>query len=245
MFESALIESSAPTTRRRSLYAKGLSFAMEAVLLGMAVLAPLLYTNALPRHVLVDTLAVPPPPRAPSPPASSVISHAISRSELNDGEVLLPRMIPRRIQEIHDEAQSNSVVPGGFDGVVGAPPNATGDRTIANLLHNLPTAIPKSVTPHSVRVSSGVAQGLLIHEVRPQYPAMARSAHIQGSVVLQATIGKNGAIQNLHLLSGHPLLVQAAMDAVRQWRYRPYLLNDQPVEVDTTIQVNFMLSGSK
>jgi len=156
---------------------------------------------------------------------------------------MMPRVIPHRVQEIHDEAEGMASSP-GVTGVVGAPPQATGDRTIANLLHNLPVAVPKTVTPHSVRVSSGVAQGLLLHQVRPQYPALARSARIQGSVVLQATIAKNGTIENLHLLSGHPLLVPAAMDAVRQWRYRPYLLNDEPVEVETTIQVNFTLGGA-
>jgi len=244
MFESALIESSALTPRKTSLCTKGLSFVLEGLLLGIAVLAPFLYTEALPKHALIDTINVPAPPSAPAPRSTSIVSRALTHSELNDGQLLLPRVIPRRIQEIHDQADTNSASPAGLSGVVGAPPNAAGDRTIADLLHNLPTEIPKTVTPHSVRVSSGVAQGLLIHEVRPQYPAMARSARIQGSVVLQATIGKNGAIENLHLLSGHPLLVQAAMDAVRQWRYRPYLLNDEPVEVDTTIQVNFTLNGA-
>ena len=118
-----------------------------------------------------------------------------------------------------------------------------GDATITSLIRSLPATIPKSIAPHNVRVSSGVAQGLLVHEVRPQYPALARSARIQGAVVLQAIIGKDGTIQNLHLLSGHPLLSQAAIEAVRQWRYRPYLLNNEPVEVDTTIQVNFTLNG--
>ena len=245
MFESALIESSADSGPRTSIWTKGLSFTLESLLLGLVVLAPLLYTEALPKHPLGIIEVPAPPPSAAPPRVPAAVSRAPIRTELNNGQVLMPRMIPRRIQEIHDEAEGNPAPPGDFMGVVGAPPNAAGDRTIANLLHNVPMMVPKSVTPHSIRVSSGVAQGLLIHEVRPLYPGPARSARIQGSVVLQATIGKNGTIQNLHLLSGHPLLVQAAMDAVRQWRYRPYLLNDEPVDVDTTIQVNFTLnSGS-
>jgi protein TonB len=157
---------------------------------------------------------------------------------------MLPTMIPRRVQQIADQAEANTSSLQDVDGVVGAVPNPAGDRTLANLIHALPAPVPKDVAPHAVPVSSGVAQGLLIHQVKPQYPSLARSARVQGAVVLQATISKDGTVQNLHLLSGHPLLVQAAEEAVRQWRYRPYLLNDQPVEVDTTIQVNFTLAGS-
>jgi protein TonB len=247
MFESALIESSAGALRRTSIWTKGLSFVVETSLVGLAILAPLLYTEALPKHVLSGMIEAPAsPPPAPPPQTLSLAIHSQAPSELNEGRVLLPTVIPRHIKEIQDEAE----VPGGnSDGVNGVPfvvPGGigAGDATIATLLRHLPATVPKSVVPRSVRVSSGVAQGLLIHEVTPQYPSLARSAHIQGTVVLQATIGKDGTVQNLHLVSGHPLLVQAAMEAVRQWRYRPYLLNSEPVDVDTTIQVNFTLSGA-
>jgi protein TonB len=85
-------------------------------------------------------------------------------------------------------------------------------------------------------------EGLLIHRVEPAYPPLAKAARIQGTVQLQAIISKNGAIQNLQVLSGHPMLVTAAVEAVRQWRYRPYILNGDPVEVETQITVNFVLS---
>jgi protein TonB len=84
-----------------------------------------------------------------------------------------------------------------------------------------------------------VADGLKIHDVQPTYPQMARIAHIQGDVTLQATISKTGVIENLRAVSGHPILIQAAMDAVRQWKYKPYILNTEPVEVETTIVVKF------
>jgi protein TonB len=86
-------------------------------------------------------------------------------------------------------------------------------------------------------------QGNLIRRVEPTYPPLARNARIEGSVVLTATISKAGTIENLRVLSGHPLLVSAAIDAVRQWRYRSYILNNEPVEVETQITVNFRLSG--
>ena len=86
-------------------------------------------------------------------------------------------------------------------------------------------------------------QGLLIHQVKPTYPPLAKQARIQGAVVLQAVIGKDGTIQNLRVVSGHPMLTPAAIDAVKQWRYKPYFLNGEPVEVETQITVNFTLAG--
>ena len=95
--------------------------------------------------------------------------------------------------------------------------------------------------PRRVRVSQGVMQGLILEKHAPEYPSDARKAHIEGTVLLGAEVGKNGSICDLALISGHPLLAPAAIDAVRQWKYRPYLLNGQPVEVETQIQVNFTL----
>jgi periplasmic protein TonB len=88
-----------------------------------------------------------------------------------------------------------------------------------------------------------VAQGFLVHQVKPVYPPLARQARIQGAVLLQAIIGKDGSIENLRLVSGHPMLAPAAIEAVRQWRYRPYTLNRAPVEVQTEITVNFVLGN--
>jgi protein TonB len=95
--------------------------------------------------------------------------------------------------------------------------------------------------PKSIRVSSAVIEGRLIYKSIPQYPIIAKSAGVQGTVVLQATISKSGTIENLRVVSGSPMLQAAAIDAVKTWRYRPYLLNQQPVEVDTTVNVVFSL----
>jgi protein TonB len=86
-------------------------------------------------------------------------------------------------------------------------------------------------------------EGNLIYRVQPQYPTLARQARVQGIVLLRAVISKEGKIENVQVIGGHPLLVKAAMDAVRQWRYRPYYLNSEPVEVETQVTVNFTLSG--
>jgi protein TonB len=98
--------------------------------------------------------------------------------------------------------------------------------------------------PNRVRVSSGVSAGLLLKRVNPVYPKTARKKHIQGVVIMSATIDKNGDIANLVVVSGDPTLAKAATEAVQQWKYRPYLLQGQPVEVETQIQVNFTLAGS-
>jgi protein TonB len=89
-----------------------------------------------------------------------------------------------------------------------------------------------------------MSEGNLIRRVPPGYPALARSARVQGTVVLQAVISKDGSIENLRLISGHPMLAPAALKAVQQWRYRPYILNNEPVEVETQITVNFSLAGN-
>jgi protein TonB len=114
---------------------------------------------------------------------------------------------------------------------------------LGGIISGTPTAVPKVATPQRVRVSQGVSQGLLLHQVKPSYPPLARQARIQGTVVLQAVIGKDGNIQNLKVVSGHPMLAPAALEAVKQWKYKPYYLNGEPVEVDTTINVNFTLAG--
>ena len=108
-------------------------------------------------------------------------------------------------------------------------------------LNTVPKFVP--ATPQRVRVSGGVTKGMLIHREEPPYPTLARAARVHGEVVLSAIIDGNGTIQNLQLVSGHPMLVPAAIAAVRQWRYKPYLLNGQPVEVETTITVIFSLSN--
>jgi TonB family protein len=99
----------------------------------------------------------------------------------------------------------------------------------------------QAAVPQRIRVSSGVAQGLLVSKVQPEYPPDAKEQRIQGVVVLQAIIDKEGHVANLQLISGHPLLAPAAIEAVKQWKYKPYLLNNTPLEVDTQIQVNFTL----
>jgi len=130
--------------------------------------------------------------------------------------------------------------------VGGVPGGVAGGQlggVIGGVIGGIPKAAPPPPPPppKRIRVSSGVQAAKKIHDVAPIYPPLAKQARIEGTVKLQAIIGKDGTIQNLTVVSGHPLLVQAALDAVQQWRYAPTLLNNEPVEVETFIEVHFRL----
>jgi protein TonB len=96
-------------------------------------------------------------------------------------------------------------------------------------------------TPKRIAISTGVSEGLLLKRVEPEYPLIAKRAHVEGTVQLKAIISREGLIEDLQLRDGHPLLVPSVMEAVKQWRYRPYTLNGEPVEVETLINVRFLL----
>ncbi|MGA2370407.1 MAG: energy transducer TonB [Candidatus Korobacteraceae bacterium] len=240
MFEDSLVESGRRLAGRNP-WTTVISFGAQSLLGGVLVLLSLVYTEALPSQKLTSMLEAPAPPPATAPAPRSVTRAAKQTSELDRGALMLPREIPKAIVLVRDDELPGSsvLVPG--TGVPNSVPGSVPNTMISELLRNIPVAVPKA-TVQKVRVSSGVAQGLLIHQVKPQYPALARQARIQGTVALQAVIGKDGAVQNLRVLSGHPMLTEAAIDAVKQWLYRPYYLNGEPVEVDTQINVNFTLS---
>jgi periplasmic protein TonB len=237
MFEDSLVESSG-VLRRRNSWTIALSFATQCVAGGLLVLLSLLYTDALPMHTLISTVEAPPSPTQAAPP-SHAVKLSSQTSSFSGGVLMVPREIPRSAAMIHDDnpATGNSEpTPGIPYGVSNGPANSV----ISELLRDAPRSVPK-VEVQKVRVSSGVAQGLLVHQVKPQYPRLAQQARIQGTVVLQAVIGKEGTVQDLRVVSGHPMLTAAAIAAVKQWRYRPYYLNGEPVTVDTQINVNFTL----
>jgi len=167
------------------------------------------------------------------------------QSDLVNGQLRTPTKIPEKVQMIkEEEAPPPSMSAAGVvGGVPGGVPGGQMGGVIGGIISSTPVAVPKVATPQRVRVSQGVSQGLLVRKVQPNYPPLARQARIQGQVVLQAEISKDGSIENLHLISGHPMLAPAAIDAVKQWKYKPYFLNGEPVEVETQITVIFSLSG--
>jgi protein TonB len=244
MFEDSLLESGGRLKTKRG---RTTTFAiiLEIALIGVMVLMPLIFTEALPKQQLMTFLVAPPPPPPPPPPAAAPV-HVVKQvqTDIVNGALRTPTKIPQKIQMIkEDEAPPAMASAGVVGGVPGGIPGGQMGGVIGGIISSTPVAVPKVATPQRVRVSAGVTSGLLIRKVNPVYPPLARQARISGTVVLRAVIGKDGSIQNLSLVSGHPMLAPAAIDAVKQWKYKPYLLNGEPVEVDTEIQVNFTLAG--
>ncbi len=246
MFEDSLIESGNRFRAKRRLSTTILSFVLQVMLIGILILIPLIYTDALPKTQLMTFLvAPPPPPPPPPPPAAAPVKVVKMQSELINGQLRTPTKIPEKVQMIKEEEAPPDLGAGGVPGgVPGGIPGGSAGGVIGGIISSTPVAVPKVATPQRVRVSQGVSQGLLIRRVQPNYPPLAKQARIQGQVVLQAEISKDGTIQNLQLISGHPMLAPAAIEAVKQWRYKPYLLNGEPVAVETTVLVNFSLTGS-
>ena len=169
---------------------------------------------------------------------------------------MAPKVIPKDIAMIKEEElpPPMSGVVGVVGGVPGGVPGGTPGGVIGGIIGGIPTAAPPPPPPVKVeekkpppvsriRVGGNVQQANLIKQLKPLYPPLAKQARIQGTVRFNAIIGKDGTIQNLQMVSGHPLLVPSAQEAVRQWVYRPTLLNGEPVEVQTQIDVNFTLSN--
>jgi protein TonB len=166
-------------------------------------------------------------------------------SELVGGQLRVPGRIPDKVQMVREEEPAPAM--GVVGGVPGGVPGGQLGGVIGGIIGSAANtaAAPKlaSLAPQRIRVSQGVTKGQILEKTEPKYPPLARATRIQGEVVLAAVISKTGEIQNLELVSGHPMLVPAAMDAVKQWKYRPFLLNGAPVEVETVITVTFRMAG--
>jgi periplasmic protein TonB len=216
------------------------SFGLQALAVGLLLILPLLRPQGLP---LIRQLSAPvslgEPGEAPVPRPRSGGGGFVAHNP--DAIVLRPSTQHSWGKAAPDDGDATALpgtgpnLPGGVGS--GIPTGIAGSPGVAPV-PVMPAAPPPRVA--AVRISQ-MAEGDLIHKVLPTYPPLARSARIQGQVILQAMISRRGAIENLRVLHGHPMLVDAALAAVRQWRYRPYILNKEPVEVETQITVNFFL----
>ena len=243
MFEDSLIESGGKLRTARGKTST-IAFIVQIIIIGVMILIPLMFTEALPQAMTMTFLAAPPPPPPPPPPPAAVKIVKQVETDMVNNQLRTPTKIPKKVEMIKEEETPPPQMAGVVGGVPGGVPGGQMNGVIGGIISSTPTAIPRVATPQRVRVSAGVTQGLKVKNVNPVYPQMAKIARVQGPVVLAAVIGKDGTIQNLHVLStASPLLNQAAIDAVKEWRYRPYILNGEPVEVDTQITVNFTLSG--
>ena len=243
MFAESMLESSWGQRTRRS-WTTLTSFGLQAMVIALLLLLPLWRTVGVPSVRTVSTPIsaghVAPEPAPPRSPGTSTV-----QTNLPPSRLMQPSRVPPVITTVVDDPTSQP--PGGSGiGIEGTGlPSGTPEGLPLAILGGTRAVLPISPAP-TVRTfrTSSMLEGSLIRRVQPVYPPLARSARVQGSVVLAALISKAGTIENLRVLSGHPMLVAAAIEAVRQWRYRPYILNAEPIEVETQITVNFSLSGN-
>jgi len=241
MFTGSLLQASADQRLRRS-WTTLTSFGLQALAIGLLLLMPLVKPDRIP---LLHRLATPVSLGQPTPDAPPIRARSGSAtptpSNVFNNHVLAPTRIPIGVAPITEDAPPSQCCGIGTgtssDSGPGLPIGLTGagDGT-------RPVLATPPAPSHPIRVSH-MDPGSLIYQVQPIYPPLARVARVEGPVVLAALISKDGTIENLRVLGGHPMLVRAAEEAVSKWRYHPYILNSEPVEVETQITVNFLLAA--
>jgi protein TonB len=247
MFEQSIVA----TQPANKTWTLGVSILAQISLVSAAILFPLVYTDNLPGlSQWVQGLVMPPPPAAPEPPAQQ--THATTQSTVSEHRMFTqPDHIPPIVDMRPDEPSIETAE-------IGVPWSISGSTTTTNpvgryipRIDTLPKPPEKQTVtvtrPHEqsqapIPVSRGVQEAKLLRKIIPIYPQIAIVSHVQGTVHLVGVISKEGTIRNLQAIDGNPLLIHAALDAVRQWVYRPTLLNGQPIEVIAPILVTFTLS---
>jgi protein TonB len=254
MFEQTFVEGG----KTKKTWTVLVAFAGQIILITVFVILPMIYFEVLPSATLQSFLVAPPPPPPPPPPAPPPqvikVVKVIPR-QFDAGKLMAPKVVPKEVATIKEEElpPPSSGVAGVVGGVPGGVAGGQAGGVLGGILNSVPTANvapppppkkeEKPVTPQRIKVGGNVQAASLIKHPQPIYPPLAKQARISGKVTLNAVIAKDGTIQELKVAGGHPLLIQAAMDAVKQWVYKPTLLNGEPVEVQTTIEVNFTLSN--
>ena len=244
MFEEMVVSSQTSKKTNKPMTVL-ISTVIQLGLVGILILIPLIYTEALPKAMLSTMLvAPPPPPPPPPPPVQQIIKVKPQVHLMQNNQLVAPKVIPKDVKIIKEEAEPDPNMMGMQGGVPGGVAGGSMGGVLGGVIGGAGGG-PPPPKPSQTRIKQGgaVTAASLINRVQPVYPPLARQTRVSGTVRLHAIISKDGSVQQLEVLQGHPLLVQAALDAVRQWRYRPTLLNGEPVEVDTTIDVIFSLNS--
>jgi periplasmic protein TonB len=241
MLESSLIESK----HGNSSWTVSISIVMHVLTVGVLLLIPLIYTSALPMpewsaRVLAPTARIDTTELVPALRQERLIRRVV---QVDPTDLVAPTTIPRQIVTIDEVPTTAMQFSSSSAGVVSSIlRSAMPDETSVQPPAPPPPPAAPQAPPAPIRVSVGAQQAHLVEEVLPVYPPLAKAARVQGIVVLEAVIAKDGSVQNLRVVSGHQLLIQASIDAVSRWRYQPTLLNNEPVEVITTVTVTFRLN---
>ena len=244
MFEEMVV-SSQSSKKTNKPWTVVVSMIVQVTLLGILILIPLIYTEALPKAMLSTMLVAPPPPPPPPPPPqpAQIVKVKPQVHLMQNNQLVAPKVIPKEVKIIKEEAEPDPGAMGMTGGVPGGVAGGSMGGVLGGVIGGSGAPPPPRPTQTRIRQGGAVTAASLINRVQPVYPPLARQTRVSGTVRLHAIISKEGTVQQLEVMSGHPLLVQAALDAVRQWRYRPTLLNGEPVEVDTTIDVIFSLNS--
>jgi protein TonB len=238
MFDELIVSGqTGEMARTHKPWSVGVSMILEAGILGLLLLIPLICTQTLPTSVMNTFLIAPPPPAPPPPPQQAVVKQAPQKSFAVNQLMEAPTFIPKQVEEAKDEAPP-SVAPSDTAGVAGG----TGDVLGGIGTGVAPPPPPPAAAPARIKVGGDVQAASLMKQVTPAYPSIAKAAQVSGTVTLHAIISKDGSIEKLEYVSGPALLMASAMTAVKEWKYKPTMLNGQPVEVDTTVQVVFSLA---
>jgi protein TonB len=238
MFEDSLVESRVGQVSASKRWTTLASIGLQFAIAGVVITLPLLHPEALPFRLEAPKVVMPLMPKPPVPvvqaqressaPSANMATMSVTRP-------LIATLLPDR------DAAANDAPPlAPFGNRMGMPdglPTGIGDG------HGPSVTVAPVKAPARINVSTGVLQGMLLAPIRPVYPAIARAAHVEGTVIVEAVISRQGTIESLHVVSGPAMLQNAALDAIRAARYQPYRLNGEPTEVQTTITVNFRMNG--
>lgn len=249
MFQQTFIEATARTNRGWTVL---VSSSAQLALIGALLVVPLLRPEMLPKTLLQTMLALPPTPPPPPPaPAATMAAH-VQRTvprPFDSAHLFEPRKVPDKVAIVTDAdlpVVDNGVPGGVLNGVPGGTGTALNPIFTDLVAPPAPQPVvakaePTAVVPR-VKMGGTVLQGKLIYGPKPPYPPLALHSRLEGRVQFSAVIARDGTVQSLTVVSGHPLFIQAALEAVRHWRYAPTLLNGDPVEVVSSIVVEFTLN---
>jgi periplasmic protein TonB len=242
MFEDSLVESRVGQVSASRRWSTLVSIGLQMLIAGVVITLPLLHPEAVPFRLEAPKVFMPLMPRPPVPVVQvqreSTASSASSMAAPVATRPLIPTLLPGRQTATNDPP---SLVP--FGSGMGMPDGSPNGVGIGVGSGPAVSVVAAKAPVGRLRVSSGVSEGMLIAPIRPVYPIIAKAAHVEGSVVVEAIISRTGTIESLHVVSGPQMLQNAALDAIREARYQPYRLNGEPTEVETRITVNFRMGG--
>lgn len=224
------------------------SIITHVALISVPILLGLFFTDTINiKQYAAMMLVAPPPPPPPPPPATAALVKTAPRQRfINSGKLFAPTVIPKAIAEIKEAPDTE-----GFEGVAGGVPGGVPGGQMGGVLGGViggvlntgakPLAPPPPTKAAPVRVGGRVRPPKAILQVQPTYPVLARQARIQGQVQIDAVLDEQGNVIEMKIVSGPPLLYQAALDALKRWKYEPTYLNDQPIAVQMIVNVTFVL----